>query len=268
MRTSIRTALGAFLLLMVGLVWAPADAVAQVPTEWDAAREHMSRTELEELLERLQQQAGSSAYSGRMRQQAERSVELIRRRLAEGDFQVGDRVILEVEGEPEMSDTLTVRSEKMVRIPVVGDLSLEGVLRSELQETMADHIAEYVRDPTVRTQALIRLSVIGEVGQPGFHVFPADAPITDILMRVGGPGEDANLSSMRIERSGDRIWEGETLETAMVEGRTLDQMNLQAGDRIVVPPGGAPRDGWETFRMVTGTLGAVATLAWAVTRIF
>ncbi len=268
MRTSIRTVLASLLLLVVGLAWIPAEGVAQAPAEWDAAREHMSRSELEDLLERLREQARSSAYSARLRQQAERSVELIQRRLSEGDFQVGDRVVLEVEGEPDMSDTLTVRSERMLRVPIVGDLSLQGVLRSELQEVMEEHVATYVRDPTVWTQALIRISVMGQVGQPGFHVFPADALITDILMDVGGPGADANLSSMRIERGGDRIWEGETLETAMVEGRTLDQMNLQAGDRIVVPQGGAPRDGWETFRWVTGSVGAVASLVWAVSRIF
>ncbi len=260
--------LSIILAVLLGLFVPGPEAQAQSPVEWDGAREQMTRSELESLLERLEEQTLSTAYSSRMRAQAERSVELIRRRLSEGDFQVGDRVVLEVQNEPELSDTLMVRSGRVVEVPLVGDRSLDGVLRSELQGVMEEHIGNYIRNPVVRTQALIRISVIGEVGNPGFHVFPADFPITDILMQVGGLGGDANLSRMRIERGTTRIWEGETLETAMIQGRTLDQMNLQAGDRIVVPPGGAPRDGWETFRLVTTTVGAVASVAWALTRIF
>jgi protein involved in polysaccharide export with SLBB domain len=263
-----RTTWTGTLAVILAVLAGSAEAVyAQNPAEWDAAREQMTRTELESLLERLEEQALSTAYSSRMRSQAQQSVELVRRRLAEGDFQVGDRIVLEVRNEPELSDELLVRSGRVVDIPVVGEVSLHGVLRSELQQVLEEHIGAYIRDPVVRTQSLIRISVIGQVGSPGFHVFPADFPITDILMQVGGPGSDANLSRMRIERGNTRIWEGETLEMAMIQGRTLDQMNLQAGDRIVVPPGGAPRDGWETFRLVTGTLGAVASLAWAVTRL-
>ena len=256
------------LILGLFLVTTSNPLSAQVPDQWDAARETVTRTELLDLLERLETQVMSPAYSSRMRTQARESMEVIERRLREGDFQVGDRVVLEVEGEPELSDTLTVRSGPAVTVPIVGALSLAGVLRSELQEAMEGHLSNYVRNPVVHTQALIRLSVLGEVGSPGFYVVPADVPITDILMLAGGPSGNANLPQMRVERGDRRIWDGEAMEMAVIRGMTLDQMNMQAGDRLVIPPGGAQRDGWERVRLVATIVGTVSTLALVLTRAF
>lgn len=241
---------------------------AQTPTDWDAAREQVTRSELHDLLERLETQAASSAYSARMRAQARDRIEVIERRLREGDFQVGDRVVLEVENEPEMSDTLTVRSGRVVDVPVAGRVSLEGVLRSELQEAMEAHVASVVRNPVVQTQALIRLSLIGEVANPGFYVVPADLLVTDALMLAGGPTGAANLPELRVERGSARIWEGEAMEMAVIQGRTLDQMNIQAGDRIVVPSGGGDRDTMQTLTMVGTIVGSLGTVIVLLTTIF
>ncbi len=257
----------AFFVLFVGaLITSPLDA--QTPTDWDAAREQVTRAELQDLLERLETQAASSAYSSRMRAQARDRIELIERRLREGDFQVGDRVVLEVENEPEMSDTLTVRSGRVVDVPVAGRVSLEGVLRSELQEAMETHVASVIRNPVVQTQALIRLSLIGEVANPGFYVVPADLLVTDALMLAGGPTGAANLPELRVERGNARIWEGEAMEMAVIQGRTLDQMNIQAGDRIVVPAGGGERDTMQTLTMVGTIVGSLGTVIVLLTTIF
>jgi len=240
---------------------------AQTPAEWDAAREEMSRAELETLLQRLETEAQSTAYSQRLREQARRSADLVRARLNDGDFQVGDRIVLTVQQQPEMSDTLTVRSGRVVTIPVVGDLSLAGVLRAELNDYMQEHVARYVRDPTVRTETLIRVLVQGAVGSPGFYLVPADRLMTDVLTLAGGPGANADLTDVRVERGDDRIWEGEALRTAIIQGRTLDHLNIQAGDRIFVPTR-IERSTWEIVRNVTGVIGTLATLTYALTRIF
>ena len=261
-------ALGVALVLLVGGLTAALPAQSQTPTDWDAAREQVTRTELQGLLERLETQAASSAYSSRMRAHARESMQLIERRLREGDFQTGDRVVLDVQGEPEMSDTLTVRAGRVVDVPVAGRVSLEGVLRSELQEAMESHISNYVRNPVVQTQALIRLSLIGEVASPGFYVVPADIPVTDALMLAGGPTGAANLPQLRVERGSARIWEGEAMEMAVIQGRTLDQMNIQAGDRIVVPAGGGERDTMQTVTMVTTVVGSLGTVIFLLTQLF
>lgn len=245
----------------------PAPLAAQSSLEWAAAREHVTRAELQELRDQLESYSESSAYSGRMRGDAQRTIEVIDRRLREGDFQVGDRVVLEVQGEAAMSDTLRVMPGRSLDIPGAGVLQLEGVLRAELQEAMERQISEYIRNPVVRTETLIRLSVMGAVGQPGFYVVPAHVPVTDVLMQAGGPATDARLTELHIERGDDRIWAGEEMETAVIQGRTLDQLNVQAGDRIVVPRENQ-RDGWRTARNIVGVVGGVISLAFALGQIF
>ena len=72
-------------------------------------------------------------------------------------------------------------------------------------------------------------------GGPGFYVVPADLLVQDALMIAGGPAGDANLEKMRIERGSTAILEGEMMQEAMRQGRTLDQLSLQAGDQVYLP---------------------------------
>lgn len=257
---------GVALLLVLFLAPMPADG--QAAADWDAAREQVTRAELMDLVERLEAQAQSSAYSSRMRADARQRIDHIQTRLQDGDFQVGDRILLDVEGEPELEGEFIVRSGRVVEIPIVGEMPLQGILRSELQAAMQEHLSDYIRNPRVRTQALIRLSVLGQVGSPGFYTIAADLPVTDALTLAGGPTGNADLLAMRVERGDTRIWEGESMETAVIQGRTLDQMNIQAGDRIVIPSGGQERSGWETMRIVSITLGSIVSLGYALSRIF
>jgi hypothetical protein len=57
-------------------------------------------------------------------------------------------------------------------------------------------------------------------------------------MAAGGPAANANTQELRIERGPQRIIDGQQLQDAMREGLTLDQLNLQAGDQIVMPERG------------------------------
>ena len=257
-----------WLLLILVVSWGLArEAVAQSALEWDGGREQMTRSELNELRIRLEEASASTAYSASLRREAERNLEVIRNRLEQGDFQVGDRVALVVEGEEELSDTLTVRMGPSVNVPVVGSISLHGVLRSELESHLTEEISRYVRDPRVQANALIRVLVQGQVETPGFLLTPAETLISDLISLAGGPTGSANLSEMRIERGSDRIWEGEAMETAIIQGRTLDQMNLQAGDRVFVPER-VERGGTEWLRIIGYTVGPIVSIAVALTTVF
>ena len=93
-------------LLGLLLLVAPLAALAQEGR--NVSRVYAIRADLQDQLKRLELAAGSPAYSLTLRQQARFEAELVRRRLDEGDFQVGDRILLSVENEPALSDTFTV----------------------------------------------------------------------------------------------------------------------------------------------------------------
>jgi protein involved in polysaccharide export with SLBB domain len=212
-----------------------------------------TRGELEGQVQRLEQVARSGSSGDEERSQARVEVAVIRARLADGDFHVGDRVALSVEGdahsqerpgagsvEQQLSDTFTVGSGQELTLPVIGAVALRGVLRSELQASLRREVSLVIRDPVVHARSLIRLSVQGAVARPGYYSLPTDAVLSDALMSAGGPAPDAKLAKLRIERDGKSIWEGELLRRAVAEGKTVDEIGLRAGDQFVVPRRGGP----------------------------
>jgi len=138
-----------------------------------------------------------------------------RDRLATGDFKLDDRVILYVDGEPTLSDTFSVDAARQLTLPGVGPVSLQGVLRSELEDRMRQEIARIVRQPVVRTRALVRIGVIGAVRAPGFHWVPADGQVTDPITAAGGYTPGAQQDQQRVERNGQAILAGEALDRAI-----------------------------------------------------
>src|SRR5690606_38607982 len=108
---------------------------------------NLTRAELEEMLQSFQETASSSAFSGDARQEARNHAEMIRRRLSEGDLQVGDRIELVVEGHPDLTQTFTVGAGRVLPLPAIGEVQLSGVLRSELQDHLTEYIGRYIVNP-------------------------------------------------------------------------------------------------------------------------
>lgn len=207
---------------------------AQNPSAWDPVRTQADRPALQQLLVKLEQTANSNAYSSALRARASREAALLRNRLVEGDFQVGDRLNIKVEGQTELTSTFTVAPGPSLLLPGIRELSLAGVLRAEIRGHLAQHLAQFLVKPVIDVEPLMRIWVAGAVNRPGFYTVAAETPLTDALMTAGGPTPQAKLTEIRIERDGRRIWEGEALQQAMNEGRTLDQLSLRAGDRIIL----------------------------------
>jgi protein involved in polysaccharide export with SLBB domain len=178
---------------------------------------------------------------------------LLKTRLEQGDFQEGDRIVIVRPNVGANADTVVVREGKIVQLPPIGDFSLNGVLRSELNTRLSEHLAKYFKDPTVRATPLLRLSIFGEVRNPGFLYGPADVLLTDVIMKAGGPTPIADLDKVVIKRGGDVIWPEQSVRTALADGLSLDRLHLRAGDEILV---GRRREisWWTAFQLVSSAL--------------
>jgi protein involved in polysaccharide export with SLBB domain len=243
------------------LAW-PAHAGAQ---SMDARGFQLTRQELQTMLERLEDAARPDAgYSRQIRQQAAREADMVRSRLELGDFRVGDRIELRVRGHDQLSGAVVVEAGPLIKLPEIGDISLEGVLRSELREHLTRELSRYLRNPEVATESLIRLGIMGQVNSPGFMVLPASMLLEDALMAAGGPARDADLSAILVHRGDERVWDGGSLQDALVHGFTLDQLSLRAGDRIEVPRQSPGLFSWSTARIVLVT---VPSMLWGLRRI-
>src|SRR5262245_9848408 len=180
-------------------------------------------------------------------------------------FQAGDRVLLRVEGDSALSDTFTVVAGPggpALRLPNVGEISLAGVRRTDLEQHLMRELSRYIKDPVVQARALIRVSVAGEVGRPGFYAFPVDLVLPDALMVAGGATKDARIDRLLIVRGDDQLWGGNRLQAAIARGATLDDLGMRAGDRIQVPAARDPESKWR----IAGIIVATAVTVVAITK--
>ena len=236
MRHAARYGAGSLFLLLAAV----GPAAAQQAASHDGGATLATREQLRQTLARLERDAHHQDEAA-----------LIRTRLDSGDFQAGDRIVVRVEGEQQLSDTFTVGPGPALLLPQIGDVPLGGVLRAELPDRLEAHVARYIREPVVRARPLIRVLVEGDVGKPGFYAVAPDLPLADVVAVAGGLTQRAKAKGMRVERAGDVIWHGAPLQEALGRGLTLDQLNLRAGDRLFVPSRGD----------VGRTMGILAALA-------
>ena len=223
-------------LIILLALFLPGPLQAQVPPGWDASEFQISRQELQDLLTRYESILNSTGYSGALKEDARRSADLIRARLEEGDFRAGDRIALRLAGEPDLlPDTVLVERGSVITLPNIGQISVYGVLRSELQDYLTTEIGRFIRNPALSAQSLVRLSVQGAVGAPGFYVFPAEMLLADVLMAAGGPNQSSKLDAIRIRRGEETLMRGGEVQMALDQGRSLDQLGLRAGDELNVP---------------------------------
>jgi polysaccharide export outer membrane protein len=209
-----------------------------------------SREDLEALL------APGQRLSSRERQ-------VIEHRLRDGDFQPGDRVSVSVRGEQALTDTFTVRAGRLLELPDMAPLPLQGVLRSELEPRLAAHVGQYIRTPDVRAQALLRIGILGSVNRPGYYSVRADQPLGDMLTIAGGLAVDGDLSKASVTREGVETWPRKEVRQALASGQSLDVLGFQGGDELQIgrrSGGIAP-----TLAIVTG-LATLATTIILVTR--
>lgn len=177
----------------------------------------------------------SSASSDKERTRLRFELDSIKSRLTNGDFVVGDQFVITLVWDSVSADTASVRADHLVSVRRVPDFSAKGVLRSELTEALNTHVSRYLKNAIVRTNVFMRVAVVGAVANPGFYSLSPDRPLSELLMRAGGPAAQAKLDELEVKRSGRVILTRKASKRALLEGRTMEQIGMKPGDEVVVP---------------------------------
>ena len=229
---------------------------------------YVTRSELESYAARVERAA---ANGGGDQQRAEATA--LRRRLREGDFQVGDKIILyttSAVGLPDdiirtLNDTVTVRDGQIVRLPNMADVQLAGVLRSEIDSVMNAAVARSLKTVHVVAEPVVQVLVSGPVASPGYHSVTPDTRLSDVIMTTAVPGSTADFNKTKIVRNGKTVVGADSLRSAIVAGATLDRIDYRPGDEIVV--GEKPQGGRLTrFLQIAGLVTSAAFLVLTLTR--
>jgi len=218
-----------------------------------------TRPELEAIATRLEQDAAAPNLTKEVRESRLAEVQAIRQRLVDGDFSVGDRIVVTIQGDSARADTLVVRAGRRLVFRSLPEVSLEGVLRSELKAHLTQHVAKFVRNPQLVVTPLVRISVLGEVIRPGYYPISGDLLLSDAIMAAGGPNQTADLARTVVRRSGRELLSDKAVRTAVQAGRTIDQLDLREGDEIVV--GKHPQRNWNlVIGFATAGVAILSTL--------
>jgi polysaccharide export outer membrane protein len=152
----------------------------------------------------------------------------------------GDKLRIEVYKDPQLSQSVQVRPDGKITLPLIGDLEANGSTPLELRDTIAKSLKEYITNPTVTVIVVEALAskvyVMGEVTHPGTMELHGPTTILQALAMAGGFKEFANTKDVKVLRPKS----GNSVET--IRFNYKDVLNgdakpfyLRSGDTVVVP---------------------------------
>jgi hypothetical protein len=249
-----------FRLLLCLLVTAPV-ATAFGQSVMGEMRRQATRSELERAA-KAAESASLQAPDEKTRTKLRGDALAMRQRLENGDFIPGDRIKLFVEGDSALSDTFTVRGDRMLPLPNIPPISLHGVLDSELEPYLTNELLKYIKRIALEATPLVRISLVG-FPQSNFFTVPVDAAITDVIAAAGGWGPPTQVAYDKtvVRRQGKVFMDSRETAEAIRLGKTLGDMALRDGDELYVPDKATSGFQWQPVMAVIGALSSIYFIA-------
>ena len=151
----------------------------------------------------------------------------------------GDKLRIEVYKDQQLSQSVQIRPDGKITMPLVGDIVAVELTPIELRDRITSALKEYVTNPVVTVIVVEAIAsnvyVMGEVAKPG--PVPLQGPLTALqaIAMAGGFKDFANTKDIRILR---RNKSG--VETIRFNYREAVRGNgtpiyLRSGDTVIVP---------------------------------
>jgi len=151
----------------------------------------------------------------------------------------GDKLRVEVYREAQLSQSLQVRPDGKITLPLVGDFAASGKTPIELRDGLATLLKEYVTNPVVTVIVVeataAQVYVIGEVASPGTLVMQGPMTALQALAQVGGLREFADRDDIRILRKTPTGLSTLGFDYKKAVRGEIEALFLQPGDTLVVP---------------------------------
>ncbi len=163
-------------------------------------------------------------------------------------LRAGDGVRVEINGEPTLSGEFVIGHDGRVLLPLVGSVPVADRPFPDVEQDLVTAYNRELLKPTIRVTPLVRVSVQGEVRQPGLFMIDPTFTVSDVLARAGGLTASANPKKIVIRRAS-----GVVVAEFKVDSPPLD-MRLSSGDQIVVDKRSRSS---EYMGILLGTVGSI-----------
>jgi polysaccharide biosynthesis/export protein len=151
----------------------------------------------------------------------------------------GDKLRIEVYKDPQLSQSVQVRPDGKITLPLVGDVEATSRTPLELRDTITKSLKEYITNPTVTVivvEATVATAyVLGEVNHPGAVTLQAPLTVMQALAVAGGLKDFADAKNIRILRKGTSSMDTIPFNYKEALKSSRAPIYLRAGDTVVVP---------------------------------
>jgi polysaccharide export outer membrane protein len=153
----------------------------------------------------------------------------------------GDKLRIEIYKDAQLSQSLQIRPDGKITLPLVGDVPAAGRTSVELRDAIAGSLKEYITSPVVTvivTETTPQVVfVTGEVSKPGsYSLVNGRISILQAIAMAGGLTEFANKKDIRVLRKGPTGMQ--TLKfnykEALDDENRNEPLQLLAGDTVIV----------------------------------
>ena len=158
----------------------------------------------------------------------------------------GDEVIIDIWGVSQVSIQKTISPDGAINIDNLGLVFINGMtvnqatsyLRKELNKIYAgldeEEPSSHLKVSLANNRS-IQVNIMGEVFQPGTYTLSSFSTVFHALYSAGGVSEIGSLRNIQVVRGGKTIAHVDVYDFIM-QGKTKDDIHLQEGDVIIVPP--------------------------------
>ena len=153
-----------------------------------------------------------------------------------------DVLAISVWKEPDLSKQITVRSDGMVSLPLIGDIQAAGRTPSALEVDITNRLKGYITDPQVAVivQEIksLKFNILGQVIKPGEYPLTSGTTIVDAIATAGGLKDFAKKKDIYILRqsaSGAQDHIPFNYQDFIKGKNTKQNIELRSRDTIVVP---------------------------------
>jgi polysaccharide export outer membrane protein len=150
----------------------------------------------------------------------------------------GDKLRVEIYREPQLSQSLQVRPDGKITLPLIGDLEATNRTPIELRDQITKSLREFITNPVVTVIVQEALSaqvyITGEVSKSGPVQIVGPLNILQAIAMAGGLNEFANKKDVRILRQGAAGLETIRFNYQDALNGDIRPIYLKAGDTIVV----------------------------------
>lgn len=158
---------------------------------------------------------------------------------------VGDTVSVHVWRNPELGQSIVVRPDGFISMPLMGDVKAEGKEPEQLASEISDTLGEFIRTPEVTVMVTNpmskefrnRIRVTGQIASPQSVAFQPGMTVLDVVLMGGGVTDFAADSRAVLHRQIEGEYQsfGLNLEAILTDGDMRTNHRLQPGDVISVP---------------------------------